>query len=62
MFIDAAVTFCDSAEEGEREGNCHFDGGHSSIDFQVYITRAIETRESVANDISLPDRDSPDPL
>jgi monoamine oxidase len=37
--------------EGEREGNCHFAGEHTSIDFQGYLNGAVETGERAANEI-----------
>ncbi len=37
--------------EGERSGNCHFAGEHTSIDFQGYLNGAIESGERVATEI-----------
>jgi monoamine oxidase len=37
--------------EQEREGNCHFAGEHTSIDFQGYLNGAVETGERVADEI-----------
>jgi monoamine oxidase len=37
--------------EREREGNCHFAGEHTSIDFQGYLNGAVESGERVANEI-----------
>jgi monoamine oxidase len=37
--------------EGRREGNCHFCGEHTSIDFQGYLNGAVETGERVAGEI-----------
>jgi monoamine oxidase len=37
--------------EREREGNCHFAGEHTSIDFQGYLNGAVETGERVAGEI-----------
>jgi monoamine oxidase len=37
--------------EGERSGNCHFAGEHTSIDFQGYLNGAIETGERAAAEI-----------
>ncbi len=37
--------------EGEREGNCHFAGEHTSIDFQGYLNGAVETGERAAGEI-----------
>ena len=36
--------------EGEREGNCHFAGEHTSVDFQGYLNGAVETGESGGRD------------
>ena len=38
--------------EGEREGNCHFAGEHTSLDFQGYLNGAVESGERVASEIS----------
>jgi monoamine oxidase len=40
-----------SGIEGRREGNCHFCGEHTSIDFQGYLNGAVETGERVADEI-----------
>ena len=37
--------------EGEREGNCHFAGEHTSVDFQGYLNGAVETGERAADEI-----------
>jgi monoamine oxidase len=37
--------------EGEREGNCHFAGEHTSIDSQGYLNGAVESAERVASEI-----------
>jgi monoamine oxidase len=37
--------------EREREGNCHFAGEHTSIDFQGYLNGAVETGERAAGEI-----------
>lgn len=37
--------------EGLREGNAHFCGEHTSLDFQGYLNGAVDTGESVARDI-----------
>jgi monoamine oxidase len=37
--------------ERERQGNCHFAGEHTSIDFQGYLNGAVETGERAANEI-----------
>ncbi|HEU4942048.1 MAG TPA: NAD(P)/FAD-dependent oxidoreductase [Gaiellaceae bacterium] len=37
--------------EREREGNCHFAGEHTSVDFQGYLNGAVETGERAANEI-----------
>lgn len=37
--------------EGRPEGNCHFAGEHTSIDFQGYLNGAVETGERAANEI-----------
>ena len=34
-----------------REGNCHFAGEHTSVDFQGYLNGAVETGERAANEI-----------
>ncbi|MGH3064632.1 MAG: flavin monoamine oxidase family protein, partial [Gaiellaceae bacterium] len=34
--------------EREREGNCHFAGEHTSVDFQGYLNGAVETGERAA--------------
>ena len=40
-----------SGVEREREGNCHFAGEHTSIDFQGYLNEAAESGERAANEI-----------
>lgn len=37
--------------EREREGNCHFAGEHTSVDFQGYLNGAVETGERAAEEI-----------
>lgn len=37
--------------EGEREGNCHFAGEHTSYDFQGYLNGAVESGERAAGEI-----------
>jgi monoamine oxidase len=37
--------------ERERQGNCHFAGEHTSIDFQGYLNGAVESGERVAGEI-----------
>jgi len=37
--------------EGERSGNCHFAGEHTSIDFIGYLNGAVETGERAATEI-----------
>ncbi|MEX0816960.1 MAG: NAD(P)/FAD-dependent oxidoreductase [Gaiellales bacterium] len=37
--------------EGEREGNVHFAGEHTSLDFQGYLNGAVETGERAAGEI-----------
>jgi monoamine oxidase len=37
--------------EGRREGNCHFAGEHTSIDFQGYLNGAVETGERAASEV-----------
>jgi monoamine oxidase len=37
--------------EGERSGNCHFAGEHTSVDFQGYLNGAVETGERAAAEI-----------
>ena len=36
---------------GVPEGNCHFAGEHTSVDFQGYLNGAVETGERAANEI-----------
>jgi len=38
--------------EGEVEGNCHFCGEHTSLDFQGYLNGAVETGERSAAEVS----------
>jgi monoamine oxidase len=40
-----------SGAEGERSGNCHFAGEHTSVDFQGYLQGAVDTGEGVAAEI-----------
>ena len=37
--------------EGGRQGNCHFAGEHTSIDFQGYLNGAVETGQRAAAEI-----------
>jgi monoamine oxidase len=37
--------------EGEREGNCHFAGEHTSIDFQGFLNGAVESGQRTAQEI-----------
>ena len=37
--------------EREREGNCHFAGEHTSVDFQGYLNGAVESGERAAAEI-----------
>jgi len=37
--------------ERERQGNCHFAGEHTSIDFQGYLNGAVESGERVVGEI-----------
>jgi monoamine oxidase len=37
--------------ERERQGNCHFAGEHTSIDFQGYLNGAVETGERAADEV-----------
>ena len=37
--------------ERERQGNCHFAGEHTSLDFQGYLNGAVETGERAAAEI-----------
>ena len=37
--------------EGKREGNCHFAGEHTSIDFEGYLNGAVETGERAAQEL-----------
>ena len=37
--------------EGRRQGNCHFAGEHTSIDFQGYLNGAVETGRRAAGEI-----------
>lgn len=37
--------------EGEREGNCHFAGEHTSLDSQGYLNGAVESGGRVASEI-----------
>ena len=40
-----------SPARDEREGNCHFAGEHTSIDFQGYLNGAVETGQRAAAEI-----------
>jgi monoamine oxidase len=37
--------------EGRQEGNAHFCGEHTSIDFQGYLNGAVETGERAASEV-----------
>ena len=37
--------------EGQRQGNCHFAGEHTSIDFQGYLNGAVETGQRAAAEV-----------
>jgi monoamine oxidase len=37
--------------EREQEGNCHFAGEHTSVDFQGYLNGAVESGERAASEI-----------
>ena len=37
--------------ERERQGNCHFAGEHTSVDFQGYLNGAVESGERVVSEI-----------
>jgi monoamine oxidase len=43
-----------SGMERKRQGNCHFAGEHTSIDFQGYLNGAVESGERVVFDEILP--------
>jgi monoamine oxidase len=40
-----------SGVEREQQGNCHFAGEHTSIDFQGYLNGAVETGERAASEV-----------
>jgi len=40
-----------SCAEGERSGNCHFAGEHTSQDFQGYLNGGVQTGERAASEI-----------
>lgn len=40
-----------SGIEGVQEGNCHFAGEHTSVDFQGYLNGAVETGERAAGEV-----------
>jgi monoamine oxidase len=40
-----------SGAEREQQGNCHFAGEHTSIDFQGYLNGAVETGERAAGEV-----------
>ena len=40
-----------SGAEGERSGNIHFAGEHTSTDFQGYLNGAVDTGISAAKEI-----------
>jgi monoamine oxidase len=37
--------------EGEPEGNCHFAGEHTSVDFQGYLNGAVESGQRAAQEL-----------
>jgi len=37
--------------EREREGNCHFAGEHTSVDFQGYLNGAVESGQRAADEV-----------
>jgi monoamine oxidase len=37
--------------ESEQQGNCHFAGEHTSLDFQGYLNGAVESGERAADEI-----------
>jgi monoamine oxidase len=37
--------------EAAQDGNCHFAGEHTSIDFQGYLNGAVESGERAAGEI-----------
>ena len=47
----SASTRASAGVEGERSGNCHFAGEHTSVDFQGYLNGAVETGERAAAEI-----------
>ena len=40
-----------SGAEGERSGNCHFAGEHTSVDFQGYLNGAVDTGQIAVSEI-----------
>jgi monoamine oxidase len=40
-----------SGAEGERSGNCHFAGEHTSVDFQGYLNGAVDTGALAASEV-----------
>jgi len=40
-----------SGMERQRQGNCHFAGEHTSVDFQGYLNGAVESGERVCDEI-----------
>jgi monoamine oxidase len=40
-----------SGSERQQEGNCHFAGEHTSIDFQGYLNGAVESGERAASEV-----------
>ena len=40
-----------AGKERQRQGNCHFAGEHTSIDFQGYLNGAVESGERAASEI-----------
>ncbi|MEK6574375.1 MAG: FAD-dependent oxidoreductase, partial [Chloroflexota bacterium] len=37
--------------ESKQQGNCHFAGEHTSLDFQGYLNGAVESGERAASEI-----------
>jgi monoamine oxidase len=37
--------------ERDPEGNCHFAGEHTSVDFQGYLNGAVETGQRAAQEL-----------
>ena len=47
----SASTRSSPAPSAKQQGNCHFAGEHTSIDFQGYLNGAVETGERAAGEI-----------